>query len=195
MNDNREEPAGKKALADALLAIDSRMPSSSAEGREMAKEALRRDRRRVRILTWTTIGFFLLTVVGICFPVYFYYLKIAPAMDAYWRDISALEQQLDKRDPQRSKPDLLDMTARMTVGQGWALFTIQAITLWGIVAVLAVLLAAAVCTVLLIMATRRATLRQIQVSLLGLSEQFDTLQRSLQGSRSTGGGAAPLTGG
>ena len=67
MNAKHEQSAEKKALADALLAIDSRMPTSSAEGREIAKEVLRRDRRRVRILTWMTIGFFLLTVIGICF--------------------------------------------------------------------------------------------------------------------------------
>jgi hypothetical protein len=42
------------------------------------------------------------------------------------------------------------------------------------------MLAAAACTVLLIMASRRATLRQIQVGLLVLSEQFDALQRSRQ---------------
>ena len=89
MNAKHEQSAEKKALVDTLLAIDSRMPTSSAEGREVAKKVLRRDRRRVRILTWMTIGFFLLTVIGICFSVYFYYIKIVPAMDKYQRDISA----------------------------------------------------------------------------------------------------------
>ena len=88
MNAKHEQSAEKKALVDTLLAIDSRMPTSSAEGREVAKEVLRRDRRRVRILTWMTIGFFLLTVIGICFFVYFYCLKFAPAMDKYQRHIS-----------------------------------------------------------------------------------------------------------
>ncbi len=55
-------------------------------------------------------------------------------------------------------------------------------------ALLVVMLAAAFCTVLLIRATRGATLRQIQASLLALSEQFDTLQQSLQGGQSSGGG-------
>ena len=54
-------------------------------------------------------------------------------------------------------------------------------------ALFAVMLAAAVCTVLLIRATRSATLRQIQASLLALSEQFDALQQSLQGGQSSGG--------
>jgi hypothetical protein len=37
---------------------------------------------------------------------------------------------------------------------------------------------------------RRATLRQIQASLLALSEQFDALKQSLQGGHSSGGGQA-----
>jgi hypothetical protein len=52
------------------------------------------------------------------------------------------------------------------------------------------LLVAAFSTVLLIKATRGATLRQIQASLLALSEQFDTLQQSLQGGQPSGGGQA-----
>ena len=46
MNAKYEQSAEKKAIVDALLAIDSRMPTSSAEGREVAKAVLRRDRRR-----------------------------------------------------------------------------------------------------------------------------------------------------
>ncbi|MGO8749059.1 MAG: hypothetical protein ACLQNE_24125 [Thermoguttaceae bacterium] len=190
MNANREEPAGKKALVDTLLAIDSRMPTSSAEGREVAKKVLRRDQRRIRILTWMTIGLFLLTVIGICLAVDFYYIMVAPAMEKCKRDMCKMEVQLLVREPQPSTPDLLEMTARMTAGQGWALFVFQVFVFWGTVALLAVILAAACCTVLLIIATRRATLHQIQASLLALSEQFDTLQRSLHGGHSTGGGQA-----
>ena len=186
MNAKYEQSAEKKAIVDALLAIDSRIPTSPAEGREVAKAALRRDRRRVRVLMWMTIGFFLLTVIGICGSVYCYYIKIVPEINKYRQDLSAVEQQLAKQEPQPSKPDLLDMSARLTVWQGQALFTIQTVNLWGIMALFAVMLAAAFCTVLLIMATRRATLRQIQSSLLALSEQFDTLKQSLQGGKSLG---------
>jgi type VI protein secretion system component VasF len=190
MNDQRKEPAEKRPLADALLALDGLTPSSSAEGREMAQAALRRDRRRVRILTWMTSGLFLLTFLGICFSVWFYYQKMSPAFKKYERDIAVVYQQLAKREPPASEPDLLDITAQMTAGGGYALFVIQFINLWGILAVLAVMLLAAFCTVLLIMASRRATLGQIQVSLLALSEQFDALQRSLQNRQTTGGGQA-----
>ena len=190
MNGKHEPSAEKKALVDTLLAIDSRMPTKSAEGREVATEVLRRDRRRVRILTWATIGLFLLMIIGICFVVYLNCIKVVPAMEKYKLDISEMEQQLDKQEPQPSKPDLPTMTARMTVGQGYGLFLVHVITLWAISALFAVMLAAAVCTVLLIMATRGATLRQIQASLLALSEQFDALQQSLQGGQPSGGGQA-----
>ena len=75
-------------------------------------------------------------------------------------------------------------------GACYALYMVQLGSLWAIATLLAVMLAAAVCTVLLIMATRGATLRQIQASLLALSEQFDALQQSLQGGQSSGGGQA-----
>lgn len=190
MNAKHEPSAEKKALVDSLLAIDSRMPSSSAEGRAIATKVLRRDRRRVRILTWATLGLFLLTAVGICSVVYFYRIKIVPQMIKCEEDVSTLVQQLDQEAPQPSKSALPDMTARITASLGSTFFIIHVITLWTLVALFAVMLAAAVCTVLLIRASRGATLRQIQASLLALSEQFDALQQSLQSGQSSGGGQA-----
>lgn len=96
-------------------------------------------------------------------------------MEMSARDPSAAEQQLDKRQPQSDNPDLLHMTAGMTIAIGHYLFGIEAINIWVAVAVLVVMLGAAVCPVLLIMATRRATRRQIQANLLVLSEQFSAL--------------------
>jgi hypothetical protein len=190
MNANREEPAGKNTLADALLAMDSRMPSSSAEGREIAKKALRRDRRRVRILTWATSGFFLLTVIGICGSVYWYYLKVMPVMNHLERDVIPLIPQIHNLEggPSKLSPQT-NLAISSAIGCN-ILYKIQLANLGGTMALFAVMLAAAFCTVLLIMASRRATLGQIQASLLVLSEQFDSLQRSLQGGHSTGGGQA-----
>jgi hypothetical protein len=197
MNAKHEQSAEKKALVDTLLAIDSRMPTSSAEAREIAKEVLRRDRRRVRILTWATIGFFLLTVIGICGSVYWYYIKVVPTMNGLHRSIAELSPQILKMEPQISKPDEplyktnpLASTALVAVWQCHILYQILLATVGGILLLLVVMLAAAVCTVMLIRATRGATLRQIQASLLALSEQFDTLQKSLQGGQSSGGGQA-----
>jgi hypothetical protein len=190
MNDNREEPAGKNTLADALLAIDSRMPTSSAEGREVAKRALRRDRRRVRVLTWMTIGFFLLTVIGICLSVYWYHIKVVSNMNRFGQDVNELGAQIKNLEPEPSKRSPQTTIAMDAAGACYALYCSQLAGVLGISALFAVMLAAAVCTVLLIMATRGATLRQIQASLLVLSEQLDALQRSLHGGHATGGGQA-----
>lgn len=188
MNAKHEPSPEKKALVDSLLAIDRRAPTSSAEAREVAQKVLRRDRRRVRVLTCITIGFFVLTVMGICGSVYWYQLKVVPAFEKFKQDITSLDQRLDKRGLKSSDPDLLGWTAGMAAAGGYTLLMIQFANLWGTLALVTVMLAAAVCTVLLIRATRGATLRQIQVSLLVLSEQFEALQQSLQHVQSSGGG-------
>jgi fatty acid desaturase len=190
MNANHEQSAEKKALVDTLLAIDSRMPTSSAEAREVAKEVLRRDRRRVRILTWATSGLFLLTVIGICLSAYWYYIKVMPEMNGLRKGIPAMYSDISKLEPQSSKPDPLARIAMLAVEQCHILYMILLVTVWGILVLLAIMLVAAVCTVLLIRATRGATLRQIQASLLALSEQFNALQQSLQGGQPSGSGQA-----
>jgi hypothetical protein len=188
MNAKHEPSAEKKALVDTLLALDSSVPASSADGREVAKAVLRRDRRRVRILTWATIGLFLLTVVGICGSVYWYSIKVVPYMNHFERDFlewakSSTVEPLSKESPQANLAVSTIISCRI-------LYKIQLANLGGTVALLAIMLTAAVCTVLLIRASRTATLHQIQASLLALSEQFDALQQSLQASHSSGGGQA-----
>ncbi len=187
MNAKHEQSAEKKTLADTLLAIDSRMPTSSAEGREVAKEVLSRDRRRVRLLTRAMSGLFLLTVIGICLSAYWYYIKVVPEMNGLRRGIPVMYSDISKLEPQPSKPDPLARIAMLAVEQCHVLYMILLATVWGILVLLAIMLAAAVCTVLLIMAIRAATLRQIQASLLALSEQFDALQQSLQDGQSSAG--------
>jgi hypothetical protein len=180
MNAHREESPEKKSLADALLAVDGRTPRSPSEARKVAEKAVRDARRWVRILSGVTIGFLLLTIVGVGLSVTFCYSRIVPAMEMCRRDTAELEQQLAAYQAIIPQPDLLATTARVTAAGSSAFFFLHVVTIRGIALLLAVMLAAAACTVLLIMASRRATLRQIQVGLLVLSEQFDALQRSRQ---------------
>jgi hypothetical protein len=190
MNAKHEPSAEKKPLVDTLLAIDSRMPTKSAEGREVAQKVLRRDRRRVRILTWMTSGLFLLMVIGICGCLYWYDMKVLPVMIHFDRDFNEWaksttpEPDLSKQSPQTNLAVSTAISCRV-------LYRIQLANLGGTMALFVVMLAAASSTVLLIRATRGATLRQIQASLLALSEQFDALQQSLQSGQSSGGGEAP----
>jgi hypothetical protein len=190
MNAKHEPSAEKKALADTLLAIDSRMPTSSAEGREVAQEVMRRDRRRVRILTWMTNGFFLLTVIGICGSVCWYNIRVVPFMDPFGRKINEMGSQIRNLEPKLSKQPPQTEFAVYTAAACYGLYMVQLGCVRAISVLFVLMLAAAVCTVLLIRATRGATLRQIQASLLALSEQFDALQQSLQGGHSSGGGQA-----
>jgi hypothetical protein len=187
MNANREEPVGKNTLADTLLAIEGSMPGSSAEAREVAKKVMRRDRRRVRILTWLTISFFLLTVLGICGCVYWYTLKVLPTRNLFEGSLYKSVSQIHNLEPDMSKYSPQTNLTLDTAVACKILYQIQIANLGGTMALFVVMLAAAVCTILLIRASRRATLRQIQASLLALSEQFDTLQKSLHELHSTDG--------
>jgi hypothetical protein len=188
MNSKHGQPAGKKTLEDTLLTLDSRMPTSSTEAREVAKKVLRRDRRRVRILTWMTISFFLLTVLGICGCVYWYTLKVGPSMNKFEGVLNNSVSQIHNLEPDMSKYSPQTNLTLDTAIECNHLYKIQLANLGGTMALFVVMLVAAFCTILLIRATRGATLRQIQASLLALSEQFDALQQSLQGGRSSGGG-------
>lgn len=174
MNAKHEQPMGKKALADTLLELDSRTATSSADGREHIRRVLRRDRLRVRILMGATITFFLLAVAGIYGSFFMFYTFITPKMDKILLDTSELT----------GAERVLALGCR-------ELYQSQIVGLWIISASVAALLMAAVCTVLLLLSTRRATLRQIQASLQVLSEQVETLQHSLRGSQSPGTSQTP----
>ena len=90
---------------------------------------------------------------GVIGLIAFYFLKIAPRMDAYAEARHRLED---------------DWNDWLTAGN-----MIAGIALASIVAVLL----AAVCTVLLIAASRRATLRQINANLTKISEQWKSLRQ------------------
>jgi hypothetical protein len=191
MNAHREQPAGKKAMMDALLTLDGPMPASSVKGREITRKILRRDQRRIRILTGLTIAFFLLTVLGIGGAIYWYNVMIVPGMIFYDKNVFELEPQIHKLEPDLSQRKPQTDLAVSTAIVCRRLYRIQFINLGGIAALFVVVLAAALCMVLLIRASRGATLRQIQASLLILSEQLDAMRQPLPDDRSSGGG--PLT--
>jgi hypothetical protein len=190
MNSNREESAENKKFTDALLANDGRMPSSSAEGREAAKKVLRRDQRRVRILTWATSGFFLLMILGLGLSIYWYYMKVLPTIVRFDKDINITAKKLHDQEPlpesELSKKEPLGGFVVMTARFCQILYEILFVTILGIAVLFVVMLASAFCTLLLIMASHRAALGQIQASLLVLSEHFQALQGSSPGRHSIG---------
>jgi hypothetical protein len=165
MNPKREYPVDKKALPDALLELDGRAATSTSEGRVVADRVLRRDRLRVRILTGATIALFLLALVGI-------YGSFSYAKTDIYSKIFQCSDEVCKQGKGFSGVQLNTLTLLQD-----AYMILFKIVLMDSVALVAILVAA-VCTVLLILTTRRATLRQIQASLLLLSDQVETMRRS-----------------
>jgi hypothetical protein len=174
MNDKHERPKEGKKLSDALLELDSHAATSSAEGWNLAEDILRRDRLRVRILVGAIITFFLLAGWVIYRSFTQFYMYITPIMNA-------VQQDIEKNEP-LAGADLAMARCCQT------LYASQIMSLKVVSASVGALLLAAVCTVLLLLATRRAMLRQIQASLLVLSEQVQTLQRSSLPDPSSGAG-------
>ena len=142
----------EKELGKALLNLDMAPPLASPDPRQLTRQVLQRDRRRIRWLTGLATLFWVLTAVGILCLCPFYLMFIAPRLRAYQAGRAQLANDWD---------------AWATVGD-WAAY-------WILACIIAFLLAA-LCTVLLVLLSRRATLRQINASLLEISEQLKQLR-------------------
>ncbi len=138
-------------LGKALLNLDMAPPPTAPDPRQLTRNILERDRRRVRLLAGLATLFWVLTAAGIVSLCPFYVMMVAPRLRAY----EAGRAQLAN-----------DWEAWATVGD-WAAY-------WILACIISLLLAA-VCTVLLVLLSRRATLRQINASLAEISEQLKQL--------------------
>ena len=144
----------EKELGKALLNLELGPAAPVPDAHEMARRIFAGDKRRVRLLAALATGFWTLAVGGVAGLIAFYYLYIAPRLDSY----AAARNRLDD-----------DWTDWHTAGDMTA-----GIALASIIAVLL----AAVCTVLLVGASRRATLRQINANLTKISEQLASLRQT-----------------
>src|SRR5689334_13371289 len=126
----------EKDLSTALLNLDL-APPAAPDPRQLTRLILERDRRRVRLLARLATLFWVLTAAGVVSLCPFYVIVVAPRLRAYQAGRAVLAE---------------DWNDWAMVGE-WAAY-------WLLGCVLA-LLAAAVCTVLLVLLSRRATLRQI----------------------------------
>ena len=144
----------EKELGKALLNVDLAPAPAVPDTRLLTQTILERDRRRVRLLASLATLFWVLTTAGIVCLCPFYVIVVAPRLRAYQAGRARLENDWND----------------------WALAGDW--TAYWILACILVLLLAAVSTLLLILATRRATLRQINASLAVISEQLRQLQAS-----------------
>jgi hypothetical protein len=135
----------EKELGRALLNLDR---TAAPDSRPLTQKILERDRRRIRLLAGLATLFWLLTAAGVVGLCPFYMMIVAPRLRAYQAGRAQLANDWDD----------------------WALVGDWA-AYWILTCILSLLLAA-LCTVLLVLLSRRATLRQINASLLEISAQL-----------------------
>ncbi len=143
----------EKELGKALVKQGTAPVSAAPDPRQLAQQVLQRDSRRIRLLTGMAALFWILTAAGVVCLCPFYVMMVAPRLRAYQAGRAQLEN------------DWNDWAMVGDVAAYWMLACIIS------------LLLAAICTVLLILLSRRATLRQINASLLEISEQLKHLQQ------------------
>jgi hypothetical protein len=147
----------EKELGKALLNLELAPAPAAPDPRQLTQQILERDRRRIRFLAVLTTFFWSLTAVGVVLLCPFYVMMVAPRLRAYQAGRAQLANDWND----------------------WAT-VVDAAAYWSL-ACTASLLLAAICTVLLILASRRATLRQINASLVEISEQLKQLRQAPPG--------------
>lgn len=159
---------GEKELGRALLDLDAQNLAGLPDTREQTWKILERDRRRV--WWWTAITFLLwgaailmvlwmLIAFGLLFP-----FQAMLEMERQGVNVLEAEPPLTPHEL-----DLLKHNAQVAF---------QMITL-GVTCAVGVLALAALATVLLVRASRRATLRQINANLLEITQQLKALRETM----------------
>lgn len=149
----------ERELAKALLRYDATMSPEPADPGRQVREVLRRDRRRVRMLTTVTVLLWLMSITAIIFLAVVADVIVFPRMKKLAEEANAPAVQL--HDHQR-----LEAINTLMLAKGTVLLSIS----------VAVLALAAIGTVLLVFMSRRATLRQMNASLIQISEQLKELR-------------------
>jgi hypothetical protein len=156
----------EKDLSKALLNLNMAPTLAAPDPRQLTLKVLDRDRRRIRLVAGLTTLFWTLTAVGIFCVCPFYVMIVAPRLHAY----------------QAGRAQLANDWKDWAMVGDWA-------ACWIIACIISLLLAA-LSTVVLILLSRRATLRQINASLADICELLKQLgQRSANESRKTTGNA------
>jgi hypothetical protein len=136
----------EKEFGKALLNLDTTPKPSDIDPRQMARNIVQRDRRRIRLLAGIAAAFWIAATGGVVWLATLYFVMVEPRLNAYAAGRAQLET--DWKDWARAG----DMAAR------------------SLLVCLAALLLAAISTVVLILLSRHATLRQINASLSELTE-------------------------
>jgi hypothetical protein len=142
----------EKKTGKALVHLENSSPKSTRDPGEIAQQIIKRDRLRIQLLAGVSALLWILTVAGVIWLIVFYFMYVVPRLDAY----AAGRLQLDN--------DWHEWIRAFNAGAQIILTCIVAF------------LMAALGTVLLVFASRSATLRQINADLAEISEQLRQLR-------------------
>jgi p-aminobenzoyl-glutamate transporter AbgT len=137
-----------KELGKALLTLDTAPPPDALDPKQLARNIIARDGRQLRWLAASTTIFWLITTACIVWLSIIFVMYVEPRLLAYAAGKAQL--QADWQDWAKAG----DLAARV------------------LLASMITLLLAAVSTVVLILLSRRATLRQINASLMEISQKL-----------------------
>jgi hypothetical protein len=150
-------------LARALLELEAGLEPVTLDPRQLAREVVARDRRRLRLLAGLTILLWLAAGAGLVLLVlslhwYIRWVRISTVLaDAHRAAAPAAVV------PSRPPYEVIEETSLLHHSTPYVLGSIAALLLAGF------------CTVQLILASRRAALRQVSAALMDISEQLKRL--------------------
>jgi hypothetical protein len=171
----------EQELILALRELIAKASSDAPDSRLLAREIGRDDQRRIRWLAGLSIVFWLLAAAGLvllCIGLnsFLMYVRLAQPIQMQASDVQKQAGDREQHNPKASPSDSiarqLDRDMRERVSGTQLLHK----SIWIVAGSVGALFMAALCTVLLVTTSRRATLRQISFSLMELSEQVRQLR-------------------
>lgn len=166
----------EQELIVALRELIAKASADAPDSRLLAREISWRDQQRIRLLASLSIFFWLLAAVGLvllCIGLnnFLMYVRLA---DINQRIASDMQKRAGDKEQHNAKPSVSDSIAReLDRDFRERVHGTQLLhkSIWFVAGSVGALFLAALCTVLLVITSRRATLRQINLSLMDLSEQ------------------------
>lgn len=158
----------EKQLGKALLKLDANELAGGPSVQQLTWKILERDRRRVRLLGIATTVLWLLSVVSVSSFFYLIFFAYRPRLQKLVFDLSDPEMHRggpkyeNWKDWYVGSLDVMDRIGRIAISGSIVIFLLAALT-----------------TVLYIFLSRRATLRQVNSSLVSISEQIKQLREEL----------------
>jgi hypothetical protein len=176
--------SAERELGDALLKLDIRGIEAASDARRMAERLFARDRRRIRILGGWAILFSLLSaaafygmfdiLVNRTIPSVLYLHDKLSKIDA---GNGSMETSMNQGEQKiLANNDRTEAKQARTPPRKW--YQSNTLIMWIGISSAAMIVFAAAATVGLIFASRWAALRQINASLLEISNQLKQLQRN-----------------